>query len=191
MSTATQTPPSFTTKLSPGWSLALGVLLLIAGVAALLYPVVAAVAAALYVGWFALIAGVIAIAIAIKTRAEPEFGWRLLVGVVYLALGSLLVANPIAGAASLALIVGALLAVAGVVEIVLAFRVKPHKGWGWLLANGIVSIGLAILIAIGWPLESLVLIGYLVGFQIIFCGVARIALGMGARDATPAPKPGA
>jgi len=190
MSTATQTPPSFTTKLSPGWSLALGVLLLIAGVAALLYPVVAAVAAALYVGWFALIAGVIAIAIAIKTRAEPEFGWRLLVGVVYLALGFLL-ANPIAGAASLALIVGALLAVAGVVEIVLAFRVKPHKGWGWLLANGIVSIGLAILIAIGWPLESLVLIGYLVGFQIIFCGVARIALGMGARDATPAPKPGA
>jgi len=50
---------------------------------------------------------------------------------------------------------------------------------------------LAILIAIGWPLDSLVLIGYLVGFQIIACGVARIALGMGARDAAPAPKPGA
>jgi uncharacterized membrane protein HdeD (DUF308 family) len=191
MSTATQNRPSFSPRLSPGWSLALGVLLLIAGVAALLYPVVAAVAAALYVGWFALIAGVIAIAIAIKTRAEPEFGWRLLVGVVYLLLGFLLVGNPIAGAASLALFVGALLAVAGVVEIVLAFRLKPHKGWGWLLANGIVSIALAILIAIGWPLESLVLIGYLVGFQIIFCGVARIALGMGARDAAPAPKPGA
>jgi len=191
MSTATRTPPFLSTKLSPGWSLALGVLLMLAGVAALLYPVVAAVAAALYVGWFALIAGVIAIAIAIKTRAEPEFGWRLLVGVVYLALGLLLVANPIAGAASLALFVGALLAVAGVVEIVLAFRIKPHKGWGWLIANGIVSIALAILIAIGWPLESLVLIGYLVGFQIIFCGVARIALGMGARDAAAAPKPGA
>src|SRR5271155_467928 len=191
MSTATQNPPSLSPRLSPGWSLALGVLLLIAGIAALLYPVIAAVAAALYIGWFALIAGVIAVAIAIKTRAEPEFGWRLLVGVLYLLLGFLLVGNPIAGAASLALFVGALLAVAGVVEIVLAFRLKPHKGWGWLLANGIVSIGLAILIAIGWPLESLVLIGYLVGFQIIFCGVARIALGMGARDAAPAPKPGA
>jgi uncharacterized membrane protein HdeD (DUF308 family) len=191
MSTATQNPPSLSPRLSPGWSLALGILLLIAGVAALLYPVIAAVAAALYVGWFALIAGVIAIAIAIKTRAEPEFGWRLLVGVLYLLLGFMLVANPIAGAASLALFVGALLAVAGVVEIILAFRLKPHKGWGWLLANGIVSIALAILIAIGWPLESLVLIGYLVGFQIIFCGVARIALGMGARATAPAPKPGA
>jgi uncharacterized membrane protein HdeD (DUF308 family) len=191
MSTATQTQPSFAPHLSSGWSLALGILLIIAGVAALLFPMLAAVAAALYIGWFALIAGAIAIAIAIKTRAEPHFGWRILVGVVYLALGFLLVANPLAGAASLALFVGALLAAAGVVEIVLAFRIKPHKGWGWLLANGIVSIALAILIAIGWPLDSLLLIGYLVGFQIIACGIARIALGMGARDAaSPAPAPG-
>jgi uncharacterized membrane protein HdeD (DUF308 family) len=49
------------------------------------------------------------------------------------------------------------------------------------MTNGILSILLAVLIVIGWPLASLVLIGYLVGFQIIMCGVARIALGMGAR----------
>ena len=70
-----------------------------------------------------------------------------------------------------------LLAAAGVVEFVLAFRIKPHRGWGWLLANGILSLALAMLIAIGWPLDSLVLIGYLVGFQIIAFGVARIAFG--------------
>lgn len=189
MTTATQNPPPHASRLSSGWSLALGILLLIAGVAALLFPVLAAVAATLYLGWFALIAGGIAIAIAIKTRAEPEFGWRLLVGVVYIALGFLLVANPIVGAESLALFVGALLGAAGVVEIALAIRVRPHKGWGWLLANGILSIVLAILIAIGWPLGSLVLIGYLVGFQIITCGVARIGLGLATRDAAPTPTP--
>jgi uncharacterized membrane protein HdeD (DUF308 family) len=185
MSTATQPSASFVPRLSSGWSLALGILLIIAGVTALLFPMIAAVVAVLYIGWFALIAGGIAAAIAIKTRAEPHFGWRLMVGVVYLLLGFLLVANPQAGAASLALFVGALLAAAGVVEIALAFRIKPHKGWGWLLANGIVSIVLAVLIAIGWPLDSQLLIGYLVGFQIIACGVARIALGMGARDDAP------
>ena len=52
MSTSAQ--PSAT--LSPGWSLALGVLLVIAGIMALLYPVVASITAALYIGWFALIA---------------------------------------------------------------------------------------------------------------------------------------
>jgi uncharacterized membrane protein HdeD (DUF308 family) len=179
MSTAsTPNPPG---DLSPGWSLALGVLLVVAGVIALLYPVVAAVTAALYVGWFAIIAGVIAIMVAIKTRADPHFGWRLAVGVVYVLLGLMLVVNPVAGAASLALFVGAMMTVSGVVEIMLAFRLKPRRGWGWLLANGVLSIALAVLIVIGWPLGSLVLIGYFVGFQIITCGIARIALSMGAR----------
>jgi uncharacterized membrane protein HdeD (DUF308 family) len=148
MTTAAQSPVS----LSPGWSLALGILLVIAGILALVYPVLAAVTAALYVGWFALIAGVIDIVVVIRTRNEPQFAWRLAVGILYIALGLLLVANPIAGAASLALLVGALMAASGVVEIMLAFRHKPNAGWGWLLANGILSIVLAIMIAIGWPL---------------------------------------
>jgi uncharacterized membrane protein HdeD (DUF308 family) len=172
-------------SLSPGWSLALGVLLVIAGVMALVYPVVASITAALYIGWFAVIAGVIAIVVAIQTRAEPDFGWRLAMGVVYLGLGFLLVTNPVAGAASLALLVGALMVASGVVELMLALRMKPRAGWGWLLANGFLSIVLAIMIAVGWPLGSLVLIGYLVGFQIITCGIARIALSMAARKIAP------
>jgi len=186
MSTATRPPAPPAPGLSSGWSLALGIALVIAGVVALLFPVMAAVAASLYIGWFALIAGAISIAVAIKTRAEPEFGWRLFMGVVYVALGFLLVANPIAGAVSLALFVGAMMAVLGVVEIVLALRMKPRRGWGWVLANGVLSLVLAILIAIGWPLGSLVLIGFLVGFQIITCGVARLAIAFASRDATPA-----
>jgi uncharacterized membrane protein HdeD (DUF308 family) len=186
MSTAAPTPTFSASGWSSGWSLVLGVLLVIAGISALLFPVVAAVAATLYLGWFALIAGGIAIAIAIKTHSEPSFGWRVVVGVVYVVLGFLLVANPVVGAESLALFVGALLAAAGAVEIALAFKSKPHRGWGWLLANGILSLILALMIAIGWPLGSLVLIGYLVGFQIITCGVARIAFGMAARKTAPA-----
>ena len=175
------------TSLSPGWSLALGILLVIAGVVALVFPLLAAVTAALYIGWFALIAGVIAIVVAIRTRTEPHFGWRLAVGVLYIVLGFLLVANPVAGAASLAILVGALMAASGVVEIMLALRLRPRDGWGWLLASGILSIALAILIAIGWPLGSLVLIGYLVGFQIITCGIARLGLAMATKKAQPAP----
>jgi uncharacterized membrane protein HdeD (DUF308 family) len=175
-------PPSL--SISPGWSLALGILLVIAGVIALLYPVVAAVAAALYIGWFAIIAGVIDLVVSWRTRNEPNLGWRIAVGVLYLLLGCLLVTRPVAGAASLALFVGALMAASGVVEIMLAMRLKPKAGWGWLLASGIVSILFAVLIVVGWPMEALLLIGYLIGFQIIGCGVARIAVAMAAK--TPA-----
>jgi uncharacterized membrane protein HdeD (DUF308 family) len=173
-------------SLSPGWSLALGVLLVIAGFMALVYPVVASITAALYIGWFALIAGVIAIVVAIRTRAEADFGWRVAMGVVYLGLGFLLVSNPVVGAKTLALFVGAFMVASGVVEIMLAVHLKPRAGWGWLLANGLLSVLFAILIAIGWPYGSLVLIGYLVGFQILTCGIARIALALGTKKAAPA-----
>ncbi len=173
-------------SLSPGWSLALGILLVIAGIVAVMSPVVTTIAAALYIGWFALIAGVIAIVVAIRTRAEPDFGWRVAMGVVYLGLGFLLVSNPVVGAKSLALFVGAFMVASGIVEVMLALHLKPRSGWGWLFVSGLVSILFAILIAIGWPYGSLVLIGYLVGFQILGCGVARIALGLAAKKAAPA-----
>ena len=184
MTTANQ-PPVAPGPLSPGWSLTLGILLVIAGIIALIHPGMTAVLAAVYVGWFALVSGVIAIVVAIRTRSEPHFGWRFAVGLLYLGLGFLLVSNPIAAAASLAILVGAFILASGVVEIMLAFRLKPKSGWGWLLANGIVSIVFAIMIVAGWPMGSLILIGYLVGFQIITCGVARIALAMAARKAAP------
>ena len=118
--------PSVSSSISPGWSLALGILLVIAGALALVYPVMAAVAATLYIGWFAVIAGVIALVVAIRTRSEPNLGWRIAVAVLYLVLGFMLVTNPVAGAASLALLVGAVIAASGVVEIILAFRHKPR-----------------------------------------------------------------
>src|SRR5215831_9886882 len=79
MTTSTQPAP----LLSPGWSLVLGILLIIAGVLALVFPVLAAVTAALYIGWFALIAGVIEIVVAIRTRNEPQFGWRIFEGIIF------------------------------------------------------------------------------------------------------------
>jgi uncharacterized membrane protein HdeD (DUF308 family) len=59
----------------------------------------------------------------------------------------------------------------------LAFRLKPHRGWGWVLFDGLLSVTLAILIAIGWPQSSLEIIGLLTGFTLISTGVWRIVLG--------------
>src|SRR5438093_3229088 len=59
-------PASPTASLSSGWSLAFGILLVIAGIVALLFPVMAAVTASLYIGWFALIAVALA-----SSKAAP------------------------------------------------------------------------------------------------------------------------
>lgn len=161
---------------SRGWQLAWGVLLIVTGVFAVLMPGVAALATALVFAWLLILGGGFEIAYAIQTRTRAGFGWKLASGIVTLLLGIAILVMPLAGVASLALLVGAFLFVGGVTRTLLAFRLKPAAAWGWVLFDGILSIVIAILIAIGWPQSSLAFIGLLTGFWLITAGVWRIML---------------
>ncbi|EIL97729.1 hypothetical protein RHOFW104T7_02900 [Rhodanobacter thiooxydans] len=160
-----------------GWIIAWGLLLIIAGVLALLMPAIAALATALYFGWLLIFGGVFEIAYAIKTRARRGFGWKLFSGLLTLALGIAILVMPVVGVASLALLVGGFLLLGGVARSILAFQLKPLPRWGWVLVDGLLSIVLAILILLGWPESSLAFIGLLTGFWLIFTGIWRVALG--------------
>lgn len=157
-----------------GWQVLWGVLLIVAGVLALLMPAVAALATALLFGWLLLFSGIFELVHAFQTRHREGFGWRLASGILTFVLGLAIVFLPIAGVASLALLVGAFLFAGGIARTVLAFGIKPLKGWGWVLFDGVLSIIVAVLIAIGWPASSIGLIGFLTGFTLIFGGLWRL-----------------
>jgi uncharacterized membrane protein HdeD (DUF308 family) len=168
-------PPGGTTSGS-GWQLVWGILLVAAGVLAVLMPEVAALATALVFGWLLVFSGVIELAHAFQSRAQGGFGWKLASGILTLLLGIAIVFVPLAGIASLALLVGAFLFAGGIARTVLALRMRPRRGWGWVLLDGLLSIALAILILLGWPASSIAFIGLLVGFSLIFTGIWRIIL---------------
>jgi hypothetical protein len=62
----------------------------------------------------------------------------------------------------------------------IGIRFKPRRGWGWVLFDSLLSIGLAILIAIGWPQSSLAFVGLLTGFTLISAGIWRTMLRRGS-----------
>jgi uncharacterized membrane protein HdeD (DUF308 family) len=159
-----------------GWSVVWGILLIIAGILAVLMPGIAALATALFFGWLLVLSGIFEIIYAFQTRAEGGFGWKLASGILTLILGLAIVFVPLAGIAAMALMVGAFLFAAGISRTALSFRVKPAKGWGWVLFDGLLSIALGILIALGWPANSIAFIGLLTGFTLISTGVWRIML---------------
>jgi len=168
--------PSSSASVHPGsgWYIVWGVLLIAAGVLAVLMPVVAALATALVFGWLLVLGGVCEIIYAFHTRAQEHFGWKLVSGILTLVLGIAVVILPIAGAESLALLVGAFLLAGGVSRTWLAVRWRPRRGWGWILFDGLLSIVLGGLIAAGWPGSSIPFIGLLTGFVLIATGVWRI-----------------
>jgi uncharacterized membrane protein HdeD (DUF308 family) len=159
-----------------GWNVAWGVLLVIGGVVAVMMPEVAALATTLVFGWVIILCGAFELGYAIQTRRRVGSGWRLTSGILTLLLGLAIVVFPLTGAVSLGLLVGAFLLVGGVTRIALAFQLKPVSGWGWVLFDGVLSIALAILIMIGWPGSSLVVIGVLTGLWLISAGIWRIFL---------------
>jgi uncharacterized membrane protein HdeD (DUF308 family) len=169
------------------WVIVWGVLLILAGIFAIFAPGAAAIATVLTLSWLFIFAGIVELIYAFHQRAEDGFAWKVLSGIATLALGIVLLMFPIAGAASLALVIGGFMFVTGIANVLLGFKVKPRNGWGWVAFDGLLSIVIAILIAIGWPAGSIGFIGVLVGVCLISGGFWRIRLGRALRSgAVPA-----
>jgi uncharacterized membrane protein HdeD (DUF308 family) len=159
-----------------GWCIFWGILLIVTGILALLMPEIAALATALTLAWLLTFAGGVEIVHAIQTRQRNGFGWKLASGIVTLLLGVSVLVFPVAGVATLALWIGAFVFAGGIVRLILAFRVKPARGWGWVLFDALLSIVVGGLIAWGWPASSISFIGLLAGFWLLFAGIWRIML---------------
>jgi uncharacterized membrane protein HdeD (DUF308 family) len=164
-----------------GWLLALGILMIILGAIAIAAPAVATIAVQFMLGWLLVISG-----IAEGIHAFMAQGWRgflleLLSAVLYLAVGILLLVNPLEGALALTIVLAVFLIVEGIFKIITALRLRDHDGWGWLLASGIVSVILGVLIWAEWPASGLWVIGLLVGIQLLFTGWALVMLALAAR----------
>ena len=88
---------------------------------------------------------------------------------------------PWAGALALTIVLAVFLIVEGIFKIMMAMRVRDHSGWGWLLASGVLSVILGVLIWAEWPASGLWVIGLLVGIQLLFTGWSLVMLALAAR----------
>jgi uncharacterized membrane protein HdeD (DUF308 family) len=84
---------------------------------------------------------------------------------------------------TLAFMLALLFTIDGVLSTLNAIRVKPVKGWGWMLLNGLVALVLAVLLWIGWPEASPIIIGVFLGVYFLVAGLAMVFLGAAAKRA--------
>lgn len=166
-----------------GWFLALGIVLIVVGFAAIVFPFVSTVAAKVVLGWLFLVGGVFMVIHAFSSQGWQGVLWSLLVGILYLVVGGYLAFFPLTGLLTLALMLILLFAAEGVFEIVMAFRVRPHEGWGFMLLSGIAALAVAFLIAMDLPSSATWALGLLVGINLLFSGWSYVFLAMAGRRA--------
>ena len=163
------------------WIALLAVISLVGGVLALINPFAATLAATLMAGWAFAILGVVQIVQSFQLRGWGGFIWALLFGVLTLVVGISLIFNPLAGMVSLTLLVAVLFLVLGAIKIMYAFSLRPIAGWGWVLASGILSLLLGIMILANFPWSAVSVLGILLGIELLSNGVLFLLLALGLR----------
>jgi uncharacterized membrane protein HdeD (DUF308 family) len=165
-----------------------GALLVAAGVAAILSPLLLNVGAIKLLGWLLILAGAVQVVSLLGAKEAPSFWLHLTAVVLDILVGLLLLANPYAGFPTFALLMLVMFVVAGMERIVFALMIRPMRAWGWVLASGAVTLVCAFILFGALPHASAWLLGLLLGAHLLAVGAADILLARRIRKgATDAP----
>ena len=149
------------------WMIAiLGVVSIVAGVLALVYPDITLLVMGLIFGIYLLMAGVFEIVEAIVGDPASR-ALTAIVGILGLIAGLVCLRRPGDSLLALIIVLGVYLIVAGVAHLVRAFASVEHRGWGIFAAIADVVLGILILAV---PDISLVTLAVLFGISLIFRG---------------------
>src|SRR6516225_257839 len=129
-------------------------------------------------------------------EAHKQWGWYLALGVLLilvgayaiyaeglstlasvLALGIALLQHPGVGALTITLLLGALFMFGGIFRFVSALWLQ-FPNYGWVAGAGVLSFILGLLLWIQWPTSAFWFIGFAVGLNFIFAGIAWSSLAL-------------
>ena len=168
-------------RTSVGWSIALGIVLIVLGLIALATPLVAGVFVETVIAWMLLFGGIGHLVLAWHVRGAGAHLWEALIGLAYIVAAIFLLVHPLDGLVSLTLFLGAYLLIKGIFELIAGIMVRGVPGGGWLILDAVISIILAIFIWLHLPYTADWVVGTLLGVAILFSGISRVALALAAR----------
>jgi uncharacterized membrane protein HdeD (DUF308 family) len=156
------------------------VLMVVAGVLALVYPLLSTLAVTLFLGWMLIFSGIVQAISLVASAKLPHFWLQLISAVLSVVVGLIFIRNPGLAVATLALLLVVYFMVEGIAKVVLAVSVRPLRNWGWILVSGIIGILISVYLIMN-PALTLLVLGLFIGIQLIAEGVAIGWMAMSLR----------
>lgn len=166
-----------------GWFVALGVALLVLAFFAFGNLLLATLVSVFFVGAMMLVGAVAQLIHAFRVKGWGEFFLWLLSALLFGLAGVFALANPGLAATTLTLLLAFALIASGAVRLFSGTRLRSRYGWGWILASGVVSILVGVVFLLGWPVNSLWLLGVVLAVDLAFQGVSMIGFGLALKPA--------
>lgn len=155
-----------------------GAAFLALGLAAIALPAWATVAVERLVAILLLVWGGAGIGFALSMRPVAE--WRLTAALFagVLVLGAIFLIFPRNGIETMTMLLAAVFLIEGIAILTIGFGMRGVvPNWGFLVASGLASLGLGVLILTGWPGTAAWTLGLLTGINFLSNGIMLIGLG--------------
>jgi len=165
------------------WYLVQGVLLVAAGLLALVYPFIASVAIVFLLAWILIVSGLLQGIGLIGARHVPHFWLQAISAVLAILIGLLLLRSPDSGLLLITVLLIVFFMVEGIAKVIFALTIKPFPNWGWVLGSGVVGILLALILWTSMPISADWVLGLLLGIQLVCEGAALTYLAWQVRTA--------
>ena len=156
-----------------GWLLALGILLIVLGIACVGTARTATTVSILVFGWILLFSGVAWFVGAFQAWSWGGVFLYLLNAIIRGVTGYLLLRHPDAGAEAVTILLASLFVVGGIFRMVAAGLIKFPR-WGWTVFSGAVAVILGFTLLRNWPASSTFFIGLAIGIDLILDGSALV-----------------
>ncbi|GAA5193670.1 HdeD family acid-resistance protein [Ferrimonas gelatinilytica] len=122
-------------------------------------------------------AGIAQLSVAFQYRHVSGFGMRALLGVVTLLGGLYLWLNPGVGLAITTLFLGLYFFLDGLGTLMLGRQTRDPSQGRLALLNGVITLGLALIILLQWPESSRYVVGILIGIKLLLVGIMLYVAG--------------
>ena len=154
------------------WYIVQSGLMILAGILALIFPVISSAAIVFFLGWLLIFSGILQAISLIDARHVPHFWLQLVSVVLSVLVGVLFLRNPGAGLLTLTLLLIVFFMVEGISKVIFSLTIRPFPNWGWVFASGAISILLAFYLWANTPVTAIWLLGVLLGIELICEGAA-------------------
>ncbi|WP_225026263.1 HdeD family acid-resistance protein [Xinfangfangia pollutisoli] len=159
-----------------------GVLAILAGLVALIFPLPASLTLNAFVGAGLVVAGLVGLLGALRLAEGSDRIWGALLGLAVLALGAIMLFNPIAGLQTLTFVFAVGFLASGLLKLMLGWRLDV-PAWKWsLVLSGVISILLAVMIVTGLPSSAIVVPGILLAVELLTYGWGLVLLGLAWKE---------
>jgi uncharacterized membrane protein HdeD (DUF308 family) len=164
-----------------GGFVAIGVILILVGLVAIVYPLASSVTMTKLLGVLLIIGGISQGLHGIVSRQWKGFLINMAGALLLIVIGGIFLSNPEVALSTFTLILGIYLVIAGLIKTIGALMLRSESGWGWMLLGGLVDFVVGALIWANWPSTSDWVIGLLVGLSLFFSGWSLLMIGIAAR----------